>query len=67
MSKELKHIRIELQRQGWRIEQGRKQFKCYHPKGGLVSMAITPSCPFAARHVVADIKRLEQRYEEKTK
>ena len=64
MQRELKELLKELLSQGWTIEHGRKAFKLRSPKGSLVSCSRTPSCPFAVRHIRADIKRVLKREEE---
>lgn len=57
--KEIKTIVKELERQGWRIDQG-KHIKAYHPQGGFISISRTPECPFAVKNIKGDIARLNR-------
>lgn len=60
-SKEMTKLRRELQRKGWKIEKGRKHYKCYSPNGGYVAMSNTPSDPNAHRAARREIEKLEKR------
>ena len=61
MKKDLKKYINKLIDNGWTLEHGKKTFKLRSPKGGLVSCSRTPSCPFAIKHIEADIKRVIRR------
>jgi len=58
--KEIKKLLKELRWNGWEIKKGKTHFKCYHPKGGFVSISATPSDPWAYKNILGDIKRLEK-------
>ncbi len=61
MNKDLKKLIKELRSLGYEVVQGKKNFKATHPKGGLIAFSISPSCPYAIKHIRADIKRLERK------
>lgn len=54
-------------REGWSEEFGGKHRKIFHPKGGFVSMSVSPSCPNALNKIRKDVRRLEKFNEEKEK
>lgn len=62
-SKELNKLRRELKRKGWRIEKGRKHFKCYGPNGEFVAMSTSPSDPNAHHQARREIAKLERKNE----
>lgn len=64
MACDIKKIRRQLQKEGWRLEIGRTHYKAYHPKGGFISISVTPSCPYAAKNILGDIKRLKRQHGE---
>lgn len=59
-----KYVKQKL-REGWREEYGGKHRKIYHPKGGFVSMSISPSCQYALRNIKKDVERLEKYHNDK--
>lgn len=64
MGCDVKKLRQQLQREGWRIEQGIKHYKAYHPKGGFIVMSVSPSCPYAAKNIMGDVRRLKRSHGE---
>jgi hypothetical protein len=54
---QLKTLFRELIQQGWTIEKTPKKYKLRSPKGTLVTCSLTPSCPYAVKHIKADVKR----------
>ena len=58
--KDIKRLLKDLARQGWTWHQGRKHIKAYHPKGGFIVMAVSPSCPFAYKNILTEIRKLEK-------
>lgn len=64
MADDMKKLRRELLREGWRIEQGIKHIKCFHPKGGYITMSCTPSCRYAAVNARRDVERLKREHGE---
>lgn len=53
-----------LKSKGWEIEHGRKHIKAKHPKGGFISMSVSPSCQFAAFNAMKDAQKLENQHEQ---
>lgn len=62
---DFKKLFKELEFQGWRIEKGRVHYKCYHPKGGFISVSGTSSDRYALKNVNGDINRLNKENENK--
>jgi hypothetical protein len=52
-----------LTRLGYSVESGKKHIKIRSDegRGGLVVASKTPSCPFALKHLMADINRLAKK------
>ena len=61
MNKDLKTFLSWLITLGYNVEHGKKSFKIRSKQGGLVSCSRTPSCPFALKHIKADLKRLARK------
>lgn len=59
--KELKKLVKQLLREGWTLETSRKHTKLRSPKGHLVSMSSSPSCPHAFKHVAKDVQKIIER------
>lgn len=64
MNKEMKEFYRELERQGWRLEQGKKAMKAYHPKGGMVSMSLTPRVSMAHKAAARDVQKIKKMHGE---
>ena len=62
--REMKELRRELVREGWRVEQGRKHYKAYHPKGGFVSLSVSSSDYYAVKNARGDVARLKRQHGE---
>lgn len=66
--RDTKDLLKELTDKGWRIEQGRRaHYKAYHPKGGMVVIACSPSCPRDLQNTLMYIRRLERQHGESPK
>lgn len=48
----------QLEALGWTVNQTNKKMKLRSPKGSLVTCSITPSCPFALKHIRNDVKKV---------
>lgn len=59
--KELKKLVKQLLREGWTLETSRKHTKLRSPKGHLVSMSSSPSCPYAFKNVARDVQKIIER------
>ena len=59
--KELKKLVKQLLREGWTLETSRKHTKLRSPKGHLVSMSTSPSCPYAFKNVAKDVQKIIER------
>ena len=59
--KELKKLVKQLIRDGWTLETSRKHTKLRSPKGHLVSMSSSPSCPYAFKNVAKDVQKIIER------
>lgn len=57
---ELKALIKTLERNGWTVVQGVKHYKANHPKGGFVSMSVSPSDNWAIKNMIGDINRLHK-------
>ena len=57
MSTDIKKYFKELSSSGWQIVKSKKSYKLRSPKGILVVCSLTPSCPFALKHIKGDVKR----------
>ncbi len=49
---------------GWGYNEGKHSRKLTHPKGDVVFINKTPSCPFALNNIKADINRVRRKYNE---
>jgi predicted RNA binding protein YcfA (HicA-like mRNA interferase family) len=57
----LDDVLVELERRGWEIDAySGKHVKAYHPGGGFIVCARTPSCHRAALNTRAKARRLER-------
>jgi hypothetical protein len=63
MASEIRTLIRELKRKGLTVKQGRKHYRATHPSGKYVSFSVSPSCRFAVKHIMADIKRIERSIE----
>lgn len=64
LDKSFRKYIAELTKSGWEVVgQAKKSFKIRSPKGTLLTMSITPSCPFALKHIQADVRRIEKKEE----
>lgn len=59
--KELKKLVKQLLRDSWTLETSRKHTKLRSPKGHLVSMSSSPSCPYAFKNVAKDVQKIIER------
>lgn len=59
LQSEIKKLIKTLIKEGWTEEFG-KHRKLYHPKGGFVSMSMSPSDYNAVRQIERDIKKLRK-------
>jgi hypothetical protein len=50
----------ELVCEGWELLGGRKHYKIRSPKGHIVSMSKSPSCPYMIKHLKGDVQRIKQ-------
>lgn len=57
--KDIRKLITELVRDGWVILGGRKHYKVRSPKGHTLSIASSPSCPYALKHIEADVRRIK--------
>lgn len=58
-NKEVNHLINAKAKEGWKILTGRK-VKIGHPKGGFITISLSPSCPHAYKNVLKDIQNLER-------
>lgn len=58
--KEVRRLIDGLVAEGWAILGGRKHYKVRSPRGHMLSMSNSPSCPFMLRHVEADVRRIKR-------
>ena len=58
-NKDIRKVISDLEREGWVSLGGRKHFKIRSPRGAIVSMSNTPSCPYMLKHVMQDVKRVK--------
>lgn len=63
--KDIKKLIKQLRQGGWHVEQGRTHYKAKHPNGGMVVMAVSPSCGHAYKNICADVRRLNKSHEMK--
>ena len=65
--KDTKELIGDLQKRGWAIEkQGRQaHFRAYHPEGGAITIAGTPTCPRNYQNTMRDARRVEREHEMK--
>ncbi len=59
---DVKKILKSLAQKGWNITAGRNSYKCHHPKGDIVFIALTPSDQRAIQNIEGYIKRVERKY-----
>ena len=60
-NKNINAVLIHLVKEGWTVEKGKKCLKLRTPLGRLVSISLTPSCPFVVQHILGDIRQMKQR------
>jgi hypothetical protein len=58
MADDMKVLQHQLTRAGWNVFKTPKHVKAIHPKGGMVCMSSTPSCPYAVNNVIRDVNRI---------
>ena len=59
--KRLRKYVADLVRAGWTVIGQSKHFKMRSPKGSLLTMSISPSCPHVLNHVREDVRRIERK------
>lgn len=60
--KYIKKLMKNLRHSGWRIDDSGKHYQAYSPDGvSIITIARSPSCPFALKNIQAEIKRAERR------
>ena len=57
MKKDIRRVFKALEAQGWRIDRGKRHFKCKAPNGGLVTIPSTPSDHRALLNARAQLRR----------
>mgnify|MGYP005608291141 CR=1 FL=1 len=58
--KGIRKLITELVRDGWVILGGRKHYKVRSPKGHTLSVSNSPGCPYALKHIEADVRRIKR-------
>lgn len=67
-NKDIKNLVKRITKEGWSVELTSGHYKARHPKTKkLVSFSSTPSCPYAIKHILGDMKRAGRRTNETTK
>lgn len=57
----------QLESEGWITEIGKKSLKLRHEKYGAVYCSLSPSCTYAHKHVLGDVRRKIKEYERRKK
>ena len=59
--KDIKKLLKILASKGWTIKIG-KHYKAFHPLGGMVTIAISPSCHHALDNILNYVNRLQKQH-----